>query len=927
MARNATCDSEIVINGATLAPSTSITGPLYKFEQNHSAEDKTGKSAIVGVNVSNAPNGLTYRSHVLPGEGKSSNQPCLSAEQWLTVPNADSIKATESASYGSLSADVGIDMVKDSLLSGSSTIIDYYGKAYASATQVDALHTAEKGSAESIHLYGQAKDKDSSFSIDTSIKSLSGSPASFNGLKASSSAGATTHVTQQEHINGEFTSTAKAGKKTKTRTSNYGNEYDLNMQLQKYASGPSLSGRLGYYVDINNPLANRIQDAVMASDKGDSINVAPGIYLENIQIDKCISVNGSGRDLTIIDGNKEGSVFTIGRWNSDVDVILSGMTIKNGANDYGAGIWNKGKTSLVDVNVSGNTANYDGGGINNRANSQLIIKGASDISGNTAGRDGGGIINGGVLELYEIDLSENVACAHGGGFFNYGSVTMAGGNISYNTAKANNAGGIANYGYWIDKHYKQAKSTISGTSIYSNYAGNWGGGIDNDGILILKDSTLTGNKASYGGGIHNGGNADVGNCTFSGNIAGDGGGILNDEKMIIKDSIISGNEAEETDGGGIANFGYYIGGKYHPAELTVSGTVVSSNSAARYGGGIISDGIMSIKDSTLSNNKAAYGGGFHSGGDAKISNTIVSGNNADYGAGIWNTGITTIEDIAVLNNTAVYDGGGIINRVNSQLTIQGPGNISGNSAGRNGGGISNGGMLKLDGINISGNIAVGSGGGFFNYGSVKITGGSISNNTAKNDGGGAANYGYWVNGIYKKANFAVSGTMISHNNAGGYGGGFSSDGLLDLSKCTIKENNAKMGAGIYNGGSLKSKSNKISGNIASLLGGGLYNDGKVAFSGDSISSNIAKGSGGGIYNANSLYVNGATQIENNRADRGYGGGVYSYSETVTLSGKDVTITGNKAQLPSYQSDWYRGSNIYLNIGLPKKLMDLMSLNR
>ena len=135
---------------------------------------------------------------------------------------------------------------------------------------------------------------------------------------------------QSGHIEGAFTSKAVTGKVSKIRSSNYGNEYDLNMQAKKDASGSSATGNLGYYVDGNNPLANRIQGAVDASESGDSVNVAPGTYYENVQIDKSLTVKGAGASETIVDGQQSGSVFTVGKNNPDITVTLSDMAIQGG---------------------------------------------------------------------------------------------------------------------------------------------------------------------------------------------------------------------------------------------------------------------------------------------------------------------------------------------------------------------------------------------------------------------------------------------------------------------------------------------------------------------------------------------------------------------------------------------------------------------
>lgn len=145
--------SKIAINGATVTPSTAITGPVKRFEQTHAVKDKSGKSASVYVKVLNAPNGLDYSSEVLPKEGNLKTiEPWISAEQWLTVPKADSIKCTAFASYKALSADVGIEETKGESPGDYVSLAGYYGKAYSSTEQVYATQTATVGSGNSIKI-------------------------------------------------------------------------------------------------------------------------------------------------------------------------------------------------------------------------------------------------------------------------------------------------------------------------------------------------------------------------------------------------------------------------------------------------------------------------------------------------------------------------------------------------------------------------------------------------------------------------------------------------------------------------------------------------------------------------------------------------------------------------------------------------------
>jgi hypothetical protein len=96
---------------------------------------------------------------------------------------------------------------------------------------------------------------------------------------------------------------------------------------------------------------------------------------------------------------------------------------------------------------------------------------------------------------------------------------------------------------------------ISRVTIRNGRGAGSGGGIENDGVLTLTDSTVSGNETtmSFGGGIANGGTATLTNVTVSGNrSAGDSGGIDNDgASMTLNNVTVSGNTAGTGSGGGI----------------------------------------------------------------------------------------------------------------------------------------------------------------------------------------------------------------------------------------------------------------------------------------------------------------------------------------------------------------------------------------
>jgi len=563
----AAVNSQIAISGATVTPYAAVIGPIAKFEQTHSVKDASGKSASVYVKVLNAPGGLTYSSKVLPKEGSVTTRTQVSAEQWLTVTKADSIKCTATSSYGTTrSASVGLEEYKGTSAGDYVTLKGYYGKALTTGTSTLASQTATRGAANSIMIYGTAKDSIGTYGVDTLLQGISGGKATFAGLSETSSAGTTTQVMQTEHVHGTFTSTATytpatGTPKTKTRTSDYGTEYDLTMVAKKYASGQAVSGTLGYYVnpalgiqgavnaaqsgDIINAAAGiysenvdiskyltlkgtgnptvssftlnaklgtgsggitapivyvtpkaRIQGGVTLASSGGTVNIAAGTYKENVKIDKSLTVNGAGATQTIVDGNKAGSVFTVGKNNPKVDVTLAGMTIRGGTGSLiktvygttgvcGGGVLNYGKLTVTDSIIQGNTAQFLGGGIYNVGTLNVL---KSTISGNTAGY-GGGFYNYGTTKVQASTISKNVAINMGGGVYSCCSskTTLIDSKVLDNTAKGTGGGGgIATQGTF----YIKGASTISGNTAKT------GGGIRwlNNRPIMDATTVITGNS-------------------------------------------------------------------------------------------------------------------------------------------------------------------------------------------------------------------------------------------------------------------------------------------------------------------------------------------------------------------------------------------------------------------------------------------------
>ena len=128
-----------------------------------------------------------------------------------------------------------------------------------------------------------------------------------------------------------------------------------------------------------------------------------------------------------------------------------------------------------------------------------------------------------------------------------GVVTLS--SLAVVNGMADYGGGIVNEGVLVIN-----ASIYSGNRASGEYF-DTGGAIYNSGILTINHSTFNGNQADYGGGVNNYGTLTVNNSTFGGNQAGsEGGGVNNQATLTVNNSTFSGNQAG-SDGGGISNYG------------------------------------------------------------------------------------------------------------------------------------------------------------------------------------------------------------------------------------------------------------------------------------------------------------------------------------------------------------------------------------
>ena len=208
--------------------------------------------------------------------------------------------------------------------------------------------------------------------------------------------------------------------------------------------------------------------------------------------------------------------------------------------------------------------------------------------------------------------------------------------------------------------------TLDHVTLSDNVSGQDGGAVDVGQAplakLVVKDALIRNNTAAYnGGGINDDGLLTVTNSTIEGNTAGgvEGGGgvfVTDNGSATITGSMVAGNQA------------WIGGGIFSQGSLTVSGSVISGNRAmeSRFtvptgGGGIAAahaDAVrLTVKDSFILGNRAAQsiGGGISVGvadaGDFRLTGSVVAGNQARDGGGIAG-GPGSVAGSCLLDNAA-----------------------------------------------------------------------------------------------------------------------------------------------------------------------------------------------------------------------------------------------------------------------------------
>ena len=181
-----------------------------------------------------------------------------------------------------------------------------------------------------------------------------------------------------------------------------------------------------------------------------------------------------------------------------------------------------------------------------------------------------------------------------------------------------------------------------------------GGGIYNDGVLTLSNSTVRGNTITVegGGGIYNTGVLTVAHSSIENNAALRGGGIDNvGGTVVLIDSAVVKNTASAS------------GGIHSTGVVTIESSTIAGNSSA---GVYSSIGSLSIYNATIARNQVGVDG---ASGVTEIRNSIVAANtSADCSGTLTSLGYNLIQNAASCTFTAATgDQVGVDPRIGPQL--------------------------------------------------------------------------------------------------------------------------------------------------------------------------------------------------------------------------------------------------------------------
>ena len=250
------------------------------------------------------------------------------------------------------------------------------------------------------------------------------------------------------------------------------------------------------------------------------------------QIGQASTLDGGG--LITLSGNKVTSLFQVFFGGS---LTLNNLTLANSLGKDGFGsIDNFGRLTMSNVRMENNNGNgFSGGAITNH--------GRVDISDSiffnniiTGSLNGGAIFSdGGTVNLTRTQIMSNTA-HYGGG------ISIFGGTFNANNLIMRQNFGFDGGGMWLNQN-------ITATIQQSEFSGNtaqYGGGLEISGKLVMTNTTISGNKADNDGGgiwfLNSSDTSQLHSVTLYENQATNGGALnLNGGLVVMKNSALTGS--------------------------------------------------------------------------------------------------------------------------------------------------------------------------------------------------------------------------------------------------------------------------------------------------------------------------------------------------------------------------------------------------
>ena len=354
---------------------------------------------------------------------------------------------------------------------------------------------------------------------------------------------------------------------------------------------------------------------------------------------------------------------------------------------FDAGVFSSPQTIVLASSLSLDPAVGDWLSITGPGANLLTISGNSAVrifnvgSGDTVSVSGvkltlavsGAILNNGTLTLTNVNFTSNTNSS-GGAISNASTLIVTGcvfdDNVSNGGGATGNGGGAIYNSIASPQFVTITDSTFTNNRVVTASALSGGAIRNRFGTMTISNSTFSNNSSvNTAGAISNGETLTIAGSTFTGNTAtDDAGAVYSTGTLSISNSQFNGNSAEGYGGG------LYVSGTLTISNTTVSGnTANSNNDTVGNGGGLyLNSATATISGSTISGNSvpgnattAGNGGGIDSSGPLNVTNSTISGNTAGrIGGGIRATGVSTaianIESSTIVDNTAGLTGGGIV---------------------------------------------------------------------------------------------------------------------------------------------------------------------------------------------------------------------------------------------------------------------------